>query len=255
MTTQVQLRRGSNTAHSTFTGAEGEMTVVTDDWSVRVHDGVTPGGHPISGGGGRPNAVVTAMFDPSGIGSLGTMYLNGQTFYDEFTIQGGVGYGNVDPDPLVETINGAPGSILIDATGISLIYQVTIHSSFSVDTQWPAGAIAFGTHLDVNYGTAGTGNYVMNSSYHTRNIAAMDNTNFQFANSGFSSIIAENRNKVSWTDTYVLNLAGDVATIKPGLAAFAYNFNTTQIMIMNATMVIVLDRLQAGDLPPPIEVG
>jgi hypothetical protein len=42
--TQVQLRRGSTADHATFTGAEGEMTVDTDQWLLIVHDGTTPGG-------------------------------------------------------------------------------------------------------------------------------------------------------------------------------------------------------------------
>lgn len=50
--TQLRLRRGTSGQHNNFSGAAGEITVVTDDWSLRVHDGVTAGGHPISGGGG-----------------------------------------------------------------------------------------------------------------------------------------------------------------------------------------------------------
>lgn len=48
MSTQVQLRRGTAAQHATFVGAPGEVTVVTDDNTIRVHDGVTPGGHEVS---------------------------------------------------------------------------------------------------------------------------------------------------------------------------------------------------------------
>ena len=41
---QVQLRRGSATEHDTFTGAAGELTYVTDDKTLRIHDGSTAGG-------------------------------------------------------------------------------------------------------------------------------------------------------------------------------------------------------------------
>ena len=40
----LKLRRGDNSAHSSFTGAEGEVTVNTTNDSVHVHDGTTAGG-------------------------------------------------------------------------------------------------------------------------------------------------------------------------------------------------------------------
>jgi hypothetical protein len=46
MTRQWQARRGTTTEHSSFTGAEGELTVNTTDNRVVVHDGVTVGGAP-----------------------------------------------------------------------------------------------------------------------------------------------------------------------------------------------------------------
>lgn len=47
MATQIQLRRGTTSEHSTFTGAEGEVTVDTDKDTAVVHDGSTAGGHPL----------------------------------------------------------------------------------------------------------------------------------------------------------------------------------------------------------------
>ena len=42
---QVQLRRGTHAEHKNFTGAAGEVTVVTDGRkNLRVHDGSTAGG-------------------------------------------------------------------------------------------------------------------------------------------------------------------------------------------------------------------
>jgi hypothetical protein len=48
MTTQVQRRRGTTVQHSTFTGAEGELTVDTTKDTVVVHDGNTAGGIPLA---------------------------------------------------------------------------------------------------------------------------------------------------------------------------------------------------------------
>ena len=40
----LKLRRGTDTQHSSFTGAEGEVTVNTTNDSLHVHDGTTAGG-------------------------------------------------------------------------------------------------------------------------------------------------------------------------------------------------------------------
>lgn len=47
MSTAVQLRRGTTVQHSTFTGAEGEITVDTTKETAVVHDGATAGGFPL----------------------------------------------------------------------------------------------------------------------------------------------------------------------------------------------------------------
>ena len=49
MSKQVQFRRGNYAESEAFTGAEGEITVDTDNNTLRIHDGVTEGGHQITG--------------------------------------------------------------------------------------------------------------------------------------------------------------------------------------------------------------
>ena len=44
MSTQVQFRRGTSGQNDAFTGAVGEITVDTSTYTIRTHDGVTPGG-------------------------------------------------------------------------------------------------------------------------------------------------------------------------------------------------------------------
>jgi len=48
MATELKLRRGTTSQHSTFTGAESEVTVDTDKNTVVVHDGSTQGGYPLA---------------------------------------------------------------------------------------------------------------------------------------------------------------------------------------------------------------
>ena len=50
MAKQVQLRRGSASDHTTFTGAVGELTYVSDDKTLRIHDGSTARGVPVGSG-------------------------------------------------------------------------------------------------------------------------------------------------------------------------------------------------------------
>jgi hypothetical protein len=47
MSKQWQIRRGTAAENDIFTGAQGEVTMCTDTNELRVHDGVTPGGHII----------------------------------------------------------------------------------------------------------------------------------------------------------------------------------------------------------------
>ena len=47
MATRLQLRKGTTTEHSTFVGANGEVTVDTTKKTLVLHDGVTAGGKPL----------------------------------------------------------------------------------------------------------------------------------------------------------------------------------------------------------------
>lgn len=62
--TQLKLRRGSAAQHGQFIGSQGEITVVTDDWSVRIHDGVTQGGHTVGGVSALSNLTDVDLATP-----------------------------------------------------------------------------------------------------------------------------------------------------------------------------------------------
>ena len=44
----VQIRRGTTSEHSVFTGRQGEITVDLDKDTVVVHDGTLQAGHPLA---------------------------------------------------------------------------------------------------------------------------------------------------------------------------------------------------------------
>ena len=77
MSTQVQFRRGTATQNNSFTGALGEITIDTDNKSLRIHDGTTPGGSAV------PTLNGTQTFTNKTFGSGSTW--NGNSI--------GVGYG------------------------------------------------------------------------------------------------------------------------------------------------------------------
>ena len=68
MTKQVQRRRGTATQHTSFTGAEGELSVNTTNKSVHVHDGSTAGGIELARKDGSNVAFTSGTLDGVTIG-------------------------------------------------------------------------------------------------------------------------------------------------------------------------------------------
>lgn len=65
MSTAIQRRRGTALEHNTFTGAPGEITVDTTNNRLRVHDGITLGGHASARLDEIPSARYFEKLDPS----------------------------------------------------------------------------------------------------------------------------------------------------------------------------------------------
>jgi len=69
MSTQLKIRGGTTTEHSSFTGAEREITVDTTLDTLVVHDGVTAGGIPLaklSDVSSPPGAINASNISTSG---------------------------------------------------------------------------------------------------------------------------------------------------------------------------------------------
>lgn len=76
MTTALQLRRGTTSQHSTFTGANGEVTVDTTKKTAVVHDGVTAGGTPLAK---ETDVNLRVRVDTASQGLTPTQQLNART--------------------------------------------------------------------------------------------------------------------------------------------------------------------------------
>lgn len=60
MAIAVQIRRGTSSQNTSFTGAVGELVYTTDTKDLYVHDGSTAGGAIVGGGAGSTNLTTTA---------------------------------------------------------------------------------------------------------------------------------------------------------------------------------------------------
>ena len=97
--TKVLTLRGNTIQNNRYTGLPGELTVDTEAKTIRIHDGVTPGGNVIQGGGGGTsygNSNVAAyLTNPSttlsslNVTTAGIAQINGTNPGSELVIQTG----------------------------------------------------------------------------------------------------------------------------------------------------------------------
>ena len=102
MTTQIKRRRGTTTEHSTFTGAEGELTIDTTKDTVVVHDGSTAGGHPLA-----KESSLAGKVDTSGDTMTGPLDVQSTITTDGLTVDGNVGIGTSSPTDKLNISSGS----------------------------------------------------------------------------------------------------------------------------------------------------
>jgi hypothetical protein len=103
MSTSIQRRRGTTAQHSSFTGANGEITIDTDKEVVVVHDGATAGGYPAMRENGSNSALA--------LGSAATPSL-------KFTGDTNTGIYSPGADQLAISTNGT-GRLFISDNGVA----------------------------------------------------------------------------------------------------------------------------------------
>lgn len=87
MAIQIQLRQGTTTEHSTFTGAVGEVTVDTTKDTLVVHDGVTVGGHPVAARANADETISLLKKDGTSAGEINASGLFNNTLTSTNTNQ------------------------------------------------------------------------------------------------------------------------------------------------------------------------
>jgi hypothetical protein len=134
MTTQIKRRRGTTTEHSTFTGAEGEITIDTTKDTVVVHDGSTAGGHPLA-----TESSIAGKVDSSGDSMTGNL-----SFGDNDKAIFGAGSD-------LQIYHNGTDSIISESTAGNLLIQ-----GDNLYLQNPAGSLTYiraknGLEVDLRY--------------------------------------------------------------------------------------------------------
>jgi hypothetical protein len=156
MANALQLRRGTTTQHSTFTGLAGEVTVDTTKDTVVVHDGATAGGIPLATEDSVSAAnLLTAIKTVDGAGSgLDADLLDGQT---------GTYYTNYADTAVSNLVASAPSTLdtlneLAAALGDDPNFATTVTNSIA--TKMPlaggtfTGAVGFGDNVKAIFGAS-----------------------------------------------------------------------------------------------------
>ena len=146
--TKVLTLRGNTIQNNRYTGLPGELTVDTEAKTIRIHDGVTPGGNVVQGGGGASSygnanvKVYLSTFDGNILPSANVTYSLGSLtrqwkdlFVSNNTIYvGGVPLGidatgnltiNGNVIPTLSYVNTVVANVTVDLSSYALNANVT----------------------------------------------------------------------------------------------------------------------------------
>jgi trimeric autotransporter adhesin len=190
MTKQVQRRRGTATQHTSFTGAEGEISVNTTNKSVHVHDGVTAGG------------VEAARADLSNVSDANlNSALSGNTVASLTITSADINGGTIDGT----VIGGSTPAAISGTTITGTSFVTTGDMTFGDSDKAIFGA---GSDLQIYHtgdhsyiDESGTGNLYLNSNGSGTIIVGGGGTQAQFFTGGAVNLFYDNAPKLSTTST------------------------------------------------------
>jgi len=158
MPTVLQLRRGTTAEHSSFTGAEGEVTVNTTKDTLVVHDGSTAGGFEVALADGTNLSADTDDISEGSTNLYYTdarveSYLSGGTgvTYSSGTISIGQAVGTGDSVTFAGVTAPLTGNVTVNVTGnVDGIVGGTTPAAGTFTTLSTSGALTVGGDLTVN---------------------------------------------------------------------------------------------------------
>ena len=177
----LKLRRGTTSQHSSFTGAEGEVTVDTDKETLVVHDGSTSAGFPLAA------EDLTNVSSSTIVGRIGTSALAGTKVNPNFGSQtisttgitnltgelranGNINITNASPKITFTDAQDNPDYHLENSNGTFKLRDTTNSTNrIVVNTD---GHVDITGNLDVGAGVDVTGNITVSGTVDGRDVAA-----------------------------------------------------------------------------------
>ena len=165
----LKLRRGTTSQHSSFTGAEGEVTVDTDKETLVVHDGSTSAGFPLAA------EDLTNVSSSTIVGRIGTSALSG------FKVNPNFGSQNITTTGTLTMAGSLPTIVLNDENNENDFNIQNINGTFAIgDIDAGAarleiassGTTTIRKNLDCLEGVDVTGNITVSGTVDGRDVAA-----------------------------------------------------------------------------------
>jgi len=247
----LKLRRGTTSQHSSFTGAEGEVTVDTDKEALVVHNGSTAGGFPVAraDGTGVANFTITGELDAATLDISGNADIDGTLEADAYTVDGtalneyiadtvgGMVTGNTETGIAVtyedgdNTLDFVVGTLNQNTTGTAANLSGTPDITVGVVT---AGSLDISGNADID-GTLEADAYTVNGTALDTHIAGVTVTN------ATNAVTATNANHVSVADNESTNENNKIVFIEDASATgnvglesdgdFHYNPSSGQLTV------------------------
>lgn len=125
MPTQVQFRRGTRTQNNSFTGASGELTINTEQKSVRVHDGSTAGGFELARADmsnvGIGTSLTISTLNATSVNSSGLTTSSSLSVFGDAQITGVTTVG-------IFTATNVTANGTINVSGVSTLSNVSLNN-------------------------------------------------------------------------------------------------------------------------------
>jgi hypothetical protein len=178
MTKQVQRRRGTATQHTSFTGAEGELSVNTTNKSVHVHDNVTAGGFEAARVD-MDNVTSSSILTAAGITATTAElnYVDGVTSNIQTQLDGKAGTAS-------PTFTGTLTTANLTATGTTTLAGASTSADITFGDNDKA---VFGAGSDLQIYHAGNASYI--SDQGTGNLR-LDGTDIQIRSASGANMAA-----------------------------------------------------------------
>lgn len=208
MAVEIQTRRGTELEHETFTGAAGELTVVTDKAGLRIHNGIKAGGDKVQMAS-TSNIVNLLDFNPAA---------------DGVTDDTGV---------IKAAVLAAAGKTLYIPEGIYHYYNSFSRDAILVDN---ITILNRGTFITPRgFRLSGNNIYVQGGKYGRNNKSTNANTNYE---AGLA--VSGDWNQVGGTECYHVDGAGLTFSGRFGTVQGNYLHDNQVGLLMGATCSHVL---------------